>query len=61
LCGCLFVAMKPGPPGYVGVGVGFFVFGAGVVFGLYASLKLNKLMRPHDPNLLEDAMNADEF
>lgn len=59
--GCLFVAFKPGPPGYVGVGVGFFVFGAGVVLGLYSSLKLNKLMRPHDLDLLEDAMKPDEF
>jgi hypothetical protein len=61
LAGCLFVAFKPGPPGYVGVGTGFFVFGAGVVFGLYATLKLNKLMRPHDPDLLEDSMKEDEF
>lgn len=61
ICGCLFVAFKPGPPGYVGVGLGFFVFGAGCVLGLWASLKLNKLMRPHDPDLLEDAMKPDEF
>jgi hypothetical protein len=59
--GCVYVAMKPGPPGYVGVGVGFFVFGAGVVLGLYSSLVLNKLMRPHDLDLLDDAMNAEEF
>jgi hypothetical protein len=59
--GCVYVATKPGPPGYVGVGVGFFVFGAGVVLGLYSSLVLNKLMRPHDMDLLEDSMNADEF
>jgi hypothetical protein len=59
--GCVYVAVKPGPPGYVGVGVGFFVFGIGVVLGLYSSLVLNKLMRPHDPDLLEDAMKADEF
>jgi hypothetical protein len=59
--GCLFVATKPGPAGYVGVGVGFFVFGAGVVLGLWSVLALNKLMRPHDPDLLEDAMNPDEF
>jgi hypothetical protein len=61
ITGCLFVATKPGPPGYVGVGLGFFVFGAGVVLGLWSSLALNKLMRPHDPDLLEDAMKADEF
>jgi len=59
--GCLFVALKPGPPGYVGVGLGFFAFGGGVVLGLWSALALNKLMRPHDPDLLEDAMKADEF
>lgn len=59
--GCVYVAVKPGPPGYVGVGPGFFVFGVGVVLGLYSSLVLDKLMRPHDPDLLEDAMNAEEF
>ncbi len=61
ITGCVFVAVKPGPPGYVGVGVGFFVFGAGVVLGLWSSLQLNKLMRPHDQDLLEDAMNPDDF
>ena len=61
ITGCLFVATKPGPPGYVGVGIGFFVFGGGVVLGLWSALALNKLMRPHDPDLLEDAMKPDEF
>jgi hypothetical protein len=61
ITGCVFVAMKPGPPGYVGVGLGFFVFGGGVVLGMWSTLMLNKLMRPHDPDLLEDAMNPDEF
>jgi len=61
LTGCVFVATKPGPPGYVGVGLGFFVFGAGVVLGLWSALALNKLMRPHDHDLLEDAINPDEF
>lgn len=61
ITGCVFVATKPGPPGYVGVGIGFFVFGAGVVLGLWSALQLNKLMRPHDPDLLEDAMKPDEF
>jgi len=61
ITGCVFVATKPGPPGYVGVGPGFFVFGAGIVLGLYASLQLNRLMRPHDPDLLEDSMKPDEF
>ncbi len=61
ITGCVFVATKPGPPGYVGVGIGFFIFGGGVVLGLWSSLSLNKLMRPHDHDLLEDAMNPDEF
>lgn len=61
ISGCLYIAFKPGPPGYVGVGLSFFVFGGGVVLGLWSSLKLNKLMRPHDPDLLDDAMNESEF
>jgi hypothetical protein len=61
ICGCIFVATKPGPPGYVGVGIGFFAFGVGVILGLWSSLYLNKLLRPQDPDLLEDSMNPDQF
>jgi hypothetical protein len=61
ISGCVFAALKPGPPGYVGVSLGFFIFGGGVVTGLGSSLMLNKLLRPHDPDLLEDSMNADQF
>jgi len=61
ICGCVFVATKPGPPGYVGVGLGFFAFGGGVILGLWSSLYLNKLLRPHNPDLLDDAMNPDQF
>jgi hypothetical protein len=61
ITGCIFAALKPGPPGYVGVSLGFFVFGGGVVSGLASALMLNKLLRPFDPDLLEDAMNADQF
>jgi hypothetical protein len=61
ITGCLFVATKPGPPGYVGVGISFFAFGAGVILGLWSTLYLNKLLRPADPDLLEDSMNPDQF
>jgi len=61
VAGCVFVATKPGPPGYVGVHFGFFAFGVGVVLGIAASLMLNKLMRPHDPDLLEDSMDPDQY
>ncbi|HEU0033266.1 MAG TPA: hypothetical protein VFQ53_21685 [Kofleriaceae bacterium] len=61
ICGCVFVAVKPGPSGYVGVGVGFFAFGTGMILGLWSSMMLNRLLRPHDPDLLEDAMNPEQF
>lgn len=59
--GCVFVALKPGPPGYVGVHVGFFAFGGGVLAGIAAALMMNKLLRPHDPDLLADAMDPDQY
>jgi hypothetical protein len=59
--GCVFAAVKPGPPGYVGVGVGFIAFGIGVVLGLWSSVMLARLLRPADPDLLEDAMNPEQF
>lgn len=46
--GCVFVAMKPGPPGYVGVSLGFWAFGVGVVVGVAAALMINKHLRPLD-------------
>lgn len=61
VCGCVFVALKPGPAGYVGVGLGFFSFGAGIIGGTAAALMLNKLLRPHDPDLLEDSMHPDHY
>jgi hypothetical protein len=61
IAGCVFVALKPGPPGYVGVQLGFFLFGAGVVVGIAATLMLNKQMRPDDPDLLEDSMNPEHY
>lgn len=59
--GCLFAALKPGPPGYIGVGPGFAAFGLGVLFGLWSSVMLARLVRPADPDLLEDAMNPEQF
>lgn len=59
--GCIFVALKPGPAGYVGVSTGFYAFGAGIILGIASSLMLNKLMRPYDPDLLADAMNPEDF
>jgi hypothetical protein len=61
ITGCIFVALKPGPAGYVGVNLGFAAFGGGVVVGLAAALLLNKLLRPYDPDLLADSMNPDQF
>jgi hypothetical protein len=61
ISGCVFAALKPGPAGYVGVGIGFLAFGIGVVSGLWSSVMLAKLLRPADPDLLEDSMNPDQF
>ncbi|MEJ7598648.1 MAG: hypothetical protein WKG01_12130 [Kofleriaceae bacterium] len=61
VAGPVFVALKPGPPGFVGVSHGFFAFGGGLVVGLAAALMINKLLRPHDADLLEGAMHPDEF
>ena len=61
ITGCVFVALKPGPAGYVGVHLGFWAFGAGVIAGLVAALMLNKHLRPHDPDLLEDSMNPEHY
>ena len=61
ITGCVFVATKPGPAGYVGVGASFWIFGGGAVLGIAASQMLAKVNRPVDPDLLHDAMNPDEF
>lgn len=59
--GCLFVAAKPGSSGFVGVSYGFWVFGAGCVLGLAAATLLNKHIRPLDLDLLEDAMDPENY
>ncbi len=61
ITGCVFVATKPGPAGYVGVQLGFFLFGAGVLVGIVSTLMLNKLLRPHDPDLLADSMDPEHY
>jgi hypothetical protein len=61
ITGCVFVATKPGPPGYVGVGLSFWVFGVGAVLGIAGAQMLARVNRPEDPDLMEDAMNPDEF
>lgn len=49
ISGCVFVATKPGPPGMVGVGMSFWLFGAGVVMGIVSAQMLAKVIRPPDP------------
>ena len=61
ITGCIFVALKPGPPGYVGVHLGFFAFGGGVIAGLVGALMMNKLLRPYDPDLLADSMDPEHY
>jgi hypothetical protein len=61
ISGCVFVATKPGPGGFVGVGVAFWIFGAGAVLGLAGSIMLARVNRPVDPDLMEDAIDPDRF
>lgn len=61
VAGCIFAATKPGPPGMMGVDVGFWAFGIGCVTGIIGSQLLAKQLRPPDPDLLADAMDPDEF
>ncbi|MEO8844065.1 MAG: hypothetical protein ABI591_04750 [Kofleriaceae bacterium] len=61
ITGCVFVATKPGPGGFVGVGVTFWIFGIGAVIGIFVATVLAKLNRPVDPDLMDDAMNPDQF
>jgi len=61
ITGCVFIATKPGPAGFVGAGLSFWVFGGGCVLGIAAAQMLAKVNRPLDPDLMHDAMNADEF
>jgi hypothetical protein len=48
ISGCVFVATKPGPTGMVGVGAGFWLYGAGVVMGIVGAQMMAKVIRPPD-------------
>jgi hypothetical protein len=61
ITGCVFIATKPGPAGFVGAGLSFWIFGGGCVLGIAAAQMLARVNRPLDPDLMSDAMNADEF
>jgi hypothetical protein len=61
ITGCVFVATKPGGPGFVGVSMGFWAFGIGAVMGIASAQMLAKLLRPVDPDLLDGAMNPEQY
>lgn len=44
--GCVFVATKPGGTGMLGIGWAFWIFAAGTVAGITASMLLARAMRP---------------
>jgi hypothetical protein len=54
ITGCVFVATKPGPPGMVGVGLSFWIFGVGSVMGILGAQMLAKVNRPPDPEWTVD-------
>jgi hypothetical protein len=60
ITGCVFVATKPSAVN-VGVGLGFWLFGAGSVAGIGGAQLLAKINRAPDPDLMDGAMNPDEF
>ncbi len=61
ITGCVFAATKPGPGGFVGVGITFWIFGLGAVLGIASSIMLAKLNRPVDPDLMHDAIDPEAF
>jgi hypothetical protein len=61
ISGCVFVATKPGPAGFVGVGIAFWIFGVGAVLGLAGSIMLARVNRPIDPDLMDGAIDPDKF
>jgi hypothetical protein len=54
ITGCVFVATKPGPPGMVGVGLSFWIFGIGCVVGIVGAQLLAKINKPPDPEWTVD-------
>lgn len=61
VAGCLFGILKPGIREWLHLSVGFFVFACGAVIGGVAALLLGRLLRPPDPDLLEDAIDPEQF
>jgi hypothetical protein len=62
VAGCVFVMAAPTLGGLgLGVGFSFYVFGPGCILGLATCRLLARVNRPPDPDLLEDAMNPDQF
>ena len=61
VAGCVFVATNPDPVGVIGLSYSFYVFGAGCLLGIVGAQLLAKVNRPPDPDLLEDAMNPEQF
>lgn len=49
---CVFVATKPGGPGFVGISIGFWAYGVAAVMGIISAQMLAKLTRPVDTDLL---------
>lgn len=54
ITGCVFVATKPGPPGMVGVGLSFWIFGVGTVMGILAAQMLARQIKPVEPEWTVD-------
>nr|HEX4314887.1 hypothetical protein [Kofleriaceae bacterium] len=61
LSAIVFVTTKPGPTSMLGVGTAFWVFGGGVLVAMAGSLFLARAIRPHDPDLLEDAIDPEDY
>lgn len=61
VAGCVFVATNPDPVGVIGLSYSFYVFAAGCLLGIVGAQLLAKVNRPPDPDLLEDAMNPEQF
>lgn len=58
---CVFVATKPGGPGFVGVAMGFWAYGLGAVLAIVSAQMLAKAIRPIDPDLLDGAMSPEQY
>ena len=54
ITGCVFVATKPGPPGMVGVGMSFWLFGVGCVMGIAGAQMMAKVNKPPEPEWTVD-------